>query len=342
MIIPYIHQVKAAKTAACIGRGTISMVTGYGKSVTMALLINELQVKTLVIVPNLELKRQLTETFNKLLGPTKNVVVENIDSVFLKRDATNYDCLIIDEVHRAAAKSYHKLNKTKWKDIYYRFGFTATPYRNKDNEQLLLQSMAGDVIYKVDYNSALKDNAIVPIESYYVEVPKQLTNAIGWAQVYKHLVVNNDSRNKLISALLQRLNEQAVPTLCLVKEIAHGNLISNLTGVPFANGQDEDSRIYIEQFNSGKIKCLIGTTGILGEGIDSRPAEFVIIAGLGKAKSAFLQQIGRGVRIYPGKESCKVVLFKDASHEYCLRHYKEQCKILKEELNLVPLKLEIT
>ena len=112
--------------------------------------------------------------------------------------------------------------------------------------------------------------------------------------------------------------------------------------MPFANGQVEETRYYITLFNEKELPCLIGTTGILGEGVDTKPCEYVIVAGLGKAKSAFMQQIGRGVRVYPGKESCKIVIFRDTSHKFTLRHYREQCKVLKEEFGIVPLKLEIT
>jgi superfamily II DNA or RNA helicase len=109
-----------------------------------------------------------------------------------------------------------------------------------------------------------------------------------------------------------------------------------MTGIPFANGQDEESRDFIRQFNSGGIKALIGTTGVLGEGVDTKPCEIVIIACLGKAKSAFMQQVGRAVRTYPGKESAKVVIIKDASHKFLSRHYAAQVAILKEEYGVTP------
>ena len=84
------------------------------------------------------------------------------------------------------------------------------------------------------------------------------------------------------------------PTLTLVKEINHGKALSVLSDSPFSNGEDEESRKYIELFKEARIKTLIGTTGVLGEGVDTKPAEYVIIAGLGKSKNAFMQQVGRG------------------------------------------------
>lgn len=312
------------------------MVTGYGKTLTMALLVNELQVKTLIIVPSLYLKNQLKETMLSYFGSLKNVTIENIDSKALLAPSS-HDLLILDEVHHGASKTYHKLNKSAWKDIYYRIGFTATPYRNQDHEQLLLTAIAGEVIYEVNYKTAVNDEAIVPVEAYYIELPKIETDAFVWARVYSDLVVRNEHRNKVIAEALTYLPN----CLCLVKEIAHGEALSELSGIPFANGQDDDSRDYIRQFNNGEIKGLIGTVGVLGEGIDTRPAEYVIIAGLGKAKSAFMQNVGRGLRKYPGKESCKVIIFKDKSHKFTLRHFNEQKKIIMDEFGVSVIKLDL-
>ena len=140
----------------------------------------------------------------------------------------------------------------------------------------------------------------------------------------------------MIGALLGRLDK---PTLCLVREVIHGKILSDLTGYPFVSGEDDESRDYIRQFNAGEIKTLIGTTGILGEGVDTKPCEYVVIAGLGKAKSQFMQAVGRAVRTYPGKESAKVIIFNDRSHKYLIRHYNEQSRILLDEYGIKPVKL---
>lgn len=334
---PYEVQTSSTESAHINHRGGIVLPTGCGKSLVIALIASRLNVKTLVVVPSLEIKKQLKSSLNALFGPNPNIVVENINSTLLKYDR-NFNCLIIDECHHAAAKTYQTLNKTMWNKIYYRFFLTATFFRNDQNEHLLFEGIAGKVIYSLGIKDAIQRKYIVPVEAYYYDLVKKPTDAYTWSQVYSELVVRNAERNELIAITLLRLNNEA-PALCLVKEIEHGAILSDLTGIPFANGQDEDTRRHIEDFNTGKIKSLIGTTGILGEGVDTKPAEYIIIAGLGKAKSAFLQQIGRGVRNYPGKESCKIILFRDASHKFCLRHYREQCRILKEELGIVPTKI---
>lgn len=332
---PYQWQVSAVKAAEKAGRGIISAPTGTGKSMAMMLLVLRLNVKTLIVVPSLEIKRQLKEAIN-----LPNVTIENIDSKALQA-VQGFDCLIIDEAHHVAAKTYQKLNKLMWSGIYYRFFFTATPFRNDTDETLLFESIAGHVIYKLDYQEAIRNRYIVPVEAYYIESPKQKTDAYSYQEVYKDLVVKNTAKNFLIAGMLARLHAAGKSTLCLVREVAHGKALAELTGLPFVHGMDEDSRKYIKGFNSGVHKVLIGTTGILGEGIDTKPCEYVLIAGGGKAKSQFMQAVGRCLRTFSGKDSGKIILIKDASHKYLSRHFAAQKAILKLEYGIIPIRLEV-
>lgn len=339
---PYHAQLAAVNTAIEKHRGIISMPTGTGKSFVIAMLLHAHQVRTLIVVPTLELKRQLSESLYIAFGTNfvKYVIVENVDSSTLAKH-TNFDMLIIDEGHHVAAKTYHKLNKLSWNKIYFRYFLTATPFRNRDDEHLLFEAVAGDLIYKLEYKDAVSKGYIVPVEAYYVDLPKATIDGQTWNAVYKQAVTNNDYRNGLIAALLRDFTREKKSTLCLVKEVAHGKALSELSGVPFANGADDESRDYIHQFNSGGIPVLIGTTGIIGEGVDTKPCEYVVIAGLGKAKSAFMQQVGRAVRTYKEKTSAKVILFRDTSHKWTLTHFNSQAKILKDEYGFSVIKLEL-
>lgn len=332
----YEWQVAASDKALETHRGTISAVTGSGKSLVIALLAGRLDLHTLVVVPSLEIKKQLSRSLRKTLGPKHKVTVENIDSSELWKEKS-YDCLIIDEAHHSAAKTYQKLNKEMWDGIYYRFFLTATPFRNDKEETLLFEAIAGEVIYTLSYKQAIKDNLIVPIKAFYIDLPKQKVKGTTWAEVYKELIVNNKYRNDMIRDLLFNLNSNDKSTLCLIKEIQHG---IHIDWPEFVHGEDDETRVKIQDFNNRDINCLVGTEGILGEGVDTKPCEFVIIAGLGKAKSAFMQKVGRGLRKYSGKESCKVIIFRDTNHKYTLRHYKEQAKILLDEYGVNVIKLD--
>lgn len=339
-IKPYEFQVEATDALIKNHRGIISATTGSGKSLIIALITARLNVKTLVVVPSLQIKEQLLESFQGIFSDMSNITIENIDSAALMF-ARGFGCLIIDEAHHAAAKTYQRLNKVAWADIPYRAFLTATPFRNQTEETLMFEGVAGQVIYKLTYAESVKKGLIVPIEAFYVEVPKTKIDAFTWAEVYSTLVTHNETRNQIIAKMILNLGLGGLSTLCLVKEIKHGNNLAELTGFPFANGQDETTRHYIEKFNAGEIKVLIGTEGVLSEGVDSKACEYVVLTALGKAKSALMQKIGRCVRKFPGKETGKVIIFKDRSHKFTLRHFNEQVKIILAEFGTKVLKLDL-
>ncbi len=342
----YPEQLDAVIACTDAHRGTVSAVTAFGKSMTMAGLITYLGVKTLIVVPNLTLKRQLSDTLTKLFGNLNNITIENIDSPTLNTPG-DYDCLIIDEAHHVASKTYRNLNKKVWNGVYHRFFFTATAFRNRDEEQLLFESVAGQVVYRIDYKQAVAKHYVTPVTAYYVDLPNTSTEAFTYAEVYSSLVVHNSKRNEIIAGILESLHRQNISTLCLTKEIAHGENINKKLSeqfklhVPFIQGANEDNANILASFNDRLTPVVMGTTAVLGEGTDSRPAEYGVIAGLGKSKPQFMQQIGRLLRRYPGKDTAKVILFRDRSHKYLVKHYNAQKKILLDEYGVVPIKLEI-
>lgn len=329
--IPYDEQSQAVERAVTRHQGTIVMPTGSGKTLVAAMITSRLCVRTLIVVPNLELKQQFTETFRHYFGgDLSNIVIENIDSSNLT-NLKDFGLLIIDECHHSAARTYQKLNRFAWNSIYYRICLTATPFRTEEEEQILMEGITGPVIYQLSFNSAVNNGQIVPIEGLAVRCDIKPVKGYTWPQVYSELVVNNEERNDKIGAMLLRLNQVGKSVLCLVKEVNHGLILSRLTGFPFSNGKDDDSRRFIKQFVDNEINVLISTSALCGEGTDTRSCEYVIIAGLGKAKNMFMQQCGRAVRRYKDKESGKVIIFQDKSHKYTLNHFRAQKKILKEE-----------
>jgi len=337
---PYEEQTAMVQALKRAHQGVLVASTGVGKSVVIALLIEAINVPTLIVVPNLNLKEQLTSSLREFfpgldVGPWGALIaVENIDAIENKTTGLNYGMMILDEYHHAAAKTYRQINKTIGSTIYYRCGLTATPFRSQEEENILMESLIAGVAYRVPHAHAVAKRLICPVEAYVYELPRVTYTGTTWRAVYTQAVIRNQHRNELISNQLKMLQDAGKSALCLVKEIEHGDILSQLTGMPFANGVSNNSKDLIAKFTSRKLNVLIGTTGVLGEGVDTKPAEYIIIAGLGKAKNSFLQWVGRGFRMYPGKDTCKVILFKDPSHKWTRDHYNCQRKILREEFGI--------
>jgi superfamily II DNA or RNA helicase len=358
---PYPEQLEAARAALTHGRGIVVAPTGVGKSFIAALVCEAFQVKTLIVVPSLELKAQTLSSLQNAFGADKVgpldlsgeagkfITVENVDALDTKRNLKGVDLVIIDEFHHSGAKTYRDLNKKAWSSVYFKIGMTATPFRSQEHERLLLESVLSKVIYRIEYKTAVEKGYIVPLEAYYYDLPAipLQCNPKNYAAVYSELFVKREDRNQLIAQLVANLHDQDASTLVLSKQIEHGEELariikakSGLT-VPFAQGANDNNRQLILEFNLREHIALIGTVGVLGEGVDTKPAEWIILAGGGKSKNQFMQNCGRAFRVFPGKESGKVILFRDPSHKWMLDHFRQCCKHLLEEYGIVPVKLPL-
>jgi superfamily II DNA or RNA helicase len=358
---PYPEQIEAAKAAKFHGRGIIVGPTGVGKSAIVSIICDTFRVPTLVVVPTLELKAQLTTCLSSVFGeehvgplkgssrPSQFISVENVDALDPRKPLKGFDLVIIDEFHHSGARTYRTLNKKAWSEIYFKIGLTATPFRSNDDERLLLESVLSQVIYRIEYNTAVEKGYIVPMEAYYYDLPKMKLQhgQSNFHSAYSQLVVKREDRNQLIAQLTGILRGQQQSVLVLAKQIDHGLQIQReiedqfaLT-VPFVKGENDDNRETITEFSSGRDYALIGTTGVVGEGVDTKAAEWVVLAGGGKSKNAFMQQVGRVFRTFPGKESGKVIMFRDASNKWLLDHFNSCVRYLREEYGIEPVKLDL-
>lgn len=353
-LVPRQEQLEATAAVVTAGRGgVVEAPTGSGKSLLCALIIAALQVPTLVVVPSLALKQQLSSSMSSWFGADavgrgNPIWVENVQALDPAKPLKGYGAVLIDEVHRSAAATYRTLNAKAWQDVYHRVGLTATFFRSEENEALLLESIISDVVYRLDHSTAVEKGYIVPVEAYVYRLPKVKLKCNGksWAGVYQELVVRREDRNRLIAHITANLAEAGESTLVLTKQVEHGEEIQRLLAeqgldVPFAEGKNDANRQLILEFNLREKTTLIGTVGILGEGIDSRPASWVILAGGGKSKGQLMQNVGRTLRLYPGKECGKVVLFHDQSHRWLDAHYKACAKHLRDEYGIVPIELPL-
>lgn len=336
---PYPDQLEAVEAAIRAHRGVLVLPTGSGKSVVTALLVQALQVKTLIVVPTLELKTQLRASFLKWFGGTPNITIENIDAKALMKPAS-YDCLIVDEAHCSASRKYRELNAKAWNGIYYRFFFTATPFRNKTEEQILLQSVTGDVIYSLPYDRAVERGYIVPLQVFHKRLPltKMTGNDRNWHSVNSELIVNNVARNELIVNMIATFESVGASTLVLVKEVKHGENIQRMLAsrgldIALVTGETDDNRLKLLEFNLKERTTLIAT-GVLGMGVDTKPCEYVILAAGGKSKPQLIQNIGRCLRTSPGKTVGTAIIFQDRSHKFLIKHFNETQKSLAEEYGL--------
>jgi superfamily II DNA or RNA helicase len=175
---------------------------------------------------------------------------------------------------------------------------------------------------------------------------KDTKTSSDYAKSYSKDVVQNVEFNRMVSNLIKNLIDANIPTLCLTKQVTHGVTLQDMLmedgyHVPFAEGKSETKSADIAAFNACEVTGLVGTTGVLGEGVDTKPCEYVLLAGGGKSKNQFMQNCGRAFRRFQGKESGKIVLFKNPNNKWLLDHFNQCLKYLEEEYGVIAQKLEI-
>lgn len=347
------------------GRAAIESCTGSGKSAIIVNLIKELGVRTLVIVPNVnllnQLHRQLVHAFgSKYIGivgdgkikDKKEIVVATVQTLANqdKEFFEGYECILLDESHHSGAETYTQLNEEMWNHIYFRFFFTGTAYRN-DGSDMSLIGVISDVDYRYPAYKAIQEGFLSPpvfmvnrnkLSPYNTKASVKIKLKNGkikqsydYVHVYQHFIVDNDNRNQLIVENTKGLSDSGLKTIVLVDRIEHGEkLHSMLPNSVFINGNTKDNEKVIDNFNMEKIPILIGTD-VIGEGVDLVGADALVMACGGKAKSDIVQKIGRVLRLKEGKDKAIIVDYLDVNVEPFSKHALERIEIYKEYHSII-------
>lgn len=159
-VAPRVYQTEAL--AAWLGeggRGVVVLPTGAGKTVLALMAIERLAVRTLVVVPTIELLTQWRAAISERLGlPLESVgivgggqrllreiTVITFDSAsMVSRRLDGFGLLIVDECHHLPATNYRQIvNKVA---APYRLGLSATPER-QDGRHRDLDALLGPVVF---------------------------------------------------------------------------------------------------------------------------------------------------------------------------------------------------
>jgi superfamily II DNA or RNA helicase len=220
-------------------------------------------------------------------------------------------------VHNSAAETYQEVNEKLLNEAYFRIGLTATNFRN-DGADLALEAVLSEVLYEYTVKQAFEDGFLV--RPKFNIIPISFPSEGKYQDVYRQGIVENVQRNRVISELAIEHKKDSV--IILVQQIEHGELLKGLIpGSEFINGQEKDTmrQKAMADFRKGKLKCLIGTS-VIGEGVDLPIANVLIMAGGGKARSQIIQNIGRVLRLYPGKDGALIYDFTDQDGSFLQEH----------------------
>ena len=310
--------------------------TGVGKTITAATDAKAVGGRTLFLVNALKLASQAKETFAKVwseatLGEytgsqkdmTQTVIFATVQSIskdLEKFSPTDFDYLIVDECHHAAANTYQKI--FTYFHPKFILGLTATPERS-DGEDML--ELFQNVAHKMDLKTAVERGVLVPIRCIRVKTNIDLTdvriNGIKYNSQDLESKLFIPERNQLIvDTYLKYVNGKKTVIFCA--SVDHAAEIAKLlrdSGVKAeaVSGRDrvEVREKILKDYETGSTNVLCACD-LLNEGWDSPHTTVLFMARPTMSKTIYLQQLGRGTRRCPGKEDLLVVDFVDNANMF--------------------------
>lgn len=238
--------------------------------------------------------------------------VQTLSKIDLQEYADEWDCIVVDECHRicgtpaSAGMFYKVINKLIAR---YKYGLTATPFRNAKGTEKAMFSLIGKTIIELD-KSVIGDRivqaTVQKIETNFDEIPEECEETDGTIK-YASLTTalsQDEERNNLILNLLAKCKDNYTLVLAdrveqmyyLQKQLGYGNVIDGKTKKDIREKK-------IQEVRDGKERVLFATYGLAKEGLDIPRLDRLILASPHRDKATIIQSVGRIERKFEGKEN---------------------------------------
>ena len=341
---PYQQQAKDAIFAEWEkGRRRTLLVlpTGCGKTIVAAKIVEDLVKngeRVLIMAHRGELLDQAADKIQKATG--LNCSVEKAEDTSLdswyrvtvgsvqtlmreKRlqqfSSDHFDAIIVDEAHHILAESY--LRVLEYFGDAKVMGMTASPDRgDMRNLGIYFDSLA----YEYTLPKAIKEGYLSPIKAQTIPLTLDLSAVRQQAGDFS----TRDLGTALDPYLYQIADEMAktvmdrktVVFLPLIATSQKFRDILNAKGFQAVeiNGESKDRAEILRDFEDGRYNVLCNSMLLL-EGWDCPPVDCIVMLRPTKIRSLYYQAVGRGTRLFPGKEELLLLdfLWHTERHELC-------------------------
>lgn len=290
------------------GSHLVQMATGLGKTVVFSQLNRP--GRTLILSHREELVNQPVKYFDvpcgyEQAGRRSNgeaVVSASVQSLVRRLNhfkPDDFDMIITDEAHHAVAPSYRKIYEYFKPRVH--FGFTATPNRG---DKQGLGDVYEDIIFEKDIRWGIKNGYLTDIKCYRIDIGFDITKVKRQKDDYnlKDLAeaVDITEQNEAVAEAYREYHKGQ--TLIFATTVQHARNIADLIpGAVVVSAETENREQIIKDFTDRKIPCIVNCM-VFTEGTDMPLVETIIIARPTKNASLYTQMVGRGLRLYPGKE----------------------------------------
>jgi superfamily II DNA or RNA helicase/HKD family nuclease len=343
IIHPNAMQVEALRKISDVrraghDRALVISATGTGKTILSALDVREMRPRHFLYIAHREqiLKKSMSEYVRVLGGKASDfglvtghdrelgrrytfATVQSLSrpAVMSRLASDDFDYIVIDEAHRAHARSFREIMDFFTPDFY--LGMTATPERSDGAD--VFQLFDYQVPYEIRLGAALDQKLLCPFHYYGVTDYETLhgetvSDTTGLAMLTASARV--DHIVKQISAYGQagvpvkglmfcsRVEEARELSRELNERFLHGRRLRTVA-VSGTDSQEVREQA-IEHLESGGLDYLL-SVDILNEGVDIPQVNQVVLLRQTKSPIVFVQQLGRGLRKAQDKDYLVVIDF---------------------------------
>jgi superfamily II DNA or RNA helicase/diadenosine tetraphosphate (Ap4A) HIT family hydrolase len=322
-------------------RGLVVLATGLGKTWLAALDVGQVALETgrwpriLFLAHRKELLTQAARTFRRLLvtaGQPADVgwcvgdlmqtetpiVVASVQKLARQENleriaARGFGYVVVDEVHHADAPSYRRVLDAL--EPGFLLGLTATPDRADEGD--ILGLFDDFVAYRADLGVGIARRRLVPFayqglrdEVDYAQIPWR--NRRFDPDALAAAVQTQRRMERLWQAWITHAASRTLVFCCSVDHarFARDWLRERGTRVEAVHSERDsaDRTLCLEQLERGDLDAIC-VVDMFNEGVDVPSVDRVVMLRPTESPVVFLQQLGRGLRISPGKQSLVVIDF---------------------------------
>ena len=234
-------------------------------------------------------------------------------------DKDYFDTIVVDEAHHCISDSYQRvLEHFSNANV---LGVTATPDRG---DMRNLGSYFESLAYEYTLPKAIKNGYLSPIKALTIPLELDLSAVSMQSGDFKASEVGtalDPYLEQIADEMLKYcVDKKTVVFLPLVKTSQKFRDILNEKGFKAAevNGDSKDRADVLDDFSKGKYNVLCNSM-LLTEGWDEPSVDCIVVLRPTKVRSLYSQMVGRGTRLYPGKEDLLLLdfLWHTERHELC-------------------------
>jgi len=246
-----------------------------------------------------------------------------------------FDLVIIDECHRGSAN-----DQSLWREVLDHFsdsvhlGMTATPKR-KDNANTY--KYFGAPAYTYSLKDGINDGFLTPfkvkrvsttIDEYRFTSDDEVLEGEVAKDVYEKSDFNfsieiREREEKLAQIMLSNIN-QSQKTIIFCANQSHASLVRDMVNkhkessetdycVRITSDEGDIGRTKLAKFqdNEKTIPTILTTSQMLSTGVDARNVRNIVLMRKVGSMTEFKQIIGRGTRLFEGKDFFTIIDFYD-------------------------------